>query len=661
MNKLFPLYIFLFSSILVSAPYIELVPKFDCLNSNVMVRKVDTPTLANLDFSAYDKNPVLVDRVNNVKLKQKPSDVILDTLSFGNAILEIKNSIHETPLSKEEQKSPLAWKPLVRKLWTVVKEDNLQKLSSKVASFKWDDPEIFLPYQQISTLYLHESGDSTEFWVKIDFSPWVNFLKNISDEENDGFLEIYGKLNPDSLNSDSLPIITNWINQEYCKRILSHQEMIDWVTDLASFWYPTRNTDILDLSEEKGWPLKTTPRSVRKELRGLKIENPLAVIEGKPFSPEKPIYNVFIAGEKTQPGKPPLPSKDSFQVKTSADTSVSNNFLINQKRFIEELGELGSYESWDSICSPVKSRFREILNTLPENQMCIEGEDGWLFFVNSLQYHLGGDIAAQAPEKNPLPHLLSFKRFLDSININLLFIAVPNKEDVYFDKLLPENISIPKDQIINPFGRKFLQDIQNAGIEVIDLLPHFLKAKSEDTSFTEEVYQKQDTHWSYRGLQLAANLIADRIKQYSWYKDYNEKVNYNTRDTSFLKAGDLVDRLPDSRQIQYQPKELKAIQVANPDGTLYKSLNSGAPVMLIGDSFTGVYESIDCKSAGVGAHIAANTGIPVDIITSWGGGPLVRKKAMTARKNELGNKKLVIYMMVARDLYNYSQNWEQFP
>jgi len=37
---------------------------------------------------------------------------------------------------------------------------------------------------------------------------------------------------------------------------------------------------------------------------------------------------------------------------------------------------------------------------------------------------------------------------------------------------------------------------------------------------------------------------------------------------------------------------------------------------------------------------------------------MVRHKMMRKRKEMLGEKKLVIYMMAARDLYNYSQLWE---
>jgi alginate O-acetyltransferase complex protein AlgJ len=80
--------------------------------------------------------------------------------------------------------------------------------------------------------------------------------------------------------------------------------------------------------------------------------------------------------------------------------------------------------------------------------------------------------------------------------------------------------------------------------------------------------------------------------------------------------------------------------------------------MLIGDSFTGVFELVDCKAAGVGAHVSALTGITLDIVTSWGGGPLVRDKFYRARKNMLDKKRVVIYMMVARDLFNYSQLWQ---
>ena len=75
--------------------------------------------------------------------------------------------------------------------------------------------------------------------------------------------------------------------------------------------------------------------------------------------------------------------------------------------------------------------------------------------------------------------------------------------------------------IVHPQGRHLLKSIQEAGIEIIDLLPHFLVAKQEDGNHKENIYQHHDTHWSNRGIQITAQLIADRIKQYAWYDQLN--------------------------------------------------------------------------------------------------------------------------------------------
>jgi alginate O-acetyltransferase complex protein AlgJ len=208
-----------------------------------------------------------------------------------------------------------------------------------------------------------------------------------------------------------------------------------------------------------------------------------------------------------------------------------------------------------------------------------------------------------------------------------------------------------------------MKDAQDAGIEDVDLLPHLLKAKKEDAKNKEPVYQKQDTHWTNRGLEVAAQLISDRIKSYAWYNDAVKAsgVTYTLKDTVFSRQGDIVERLPEADRGAYPSVQLAAQQVFLPDGTLYKANQPQAPVLLMGDSFTGVFELVDCKSAGVGSHIAAKIGLPVDIITSWGGGPLVRDKMLRGRAKNMGEKRVIIYMMVARDLYNYTQGWTPLP
>lgn len=638
--------------------YIELVPQTNRLNSIVIVRKIEKPTLANLDFAAYNKNPVLLE-ISKEKPKKIPGMTSIDSITFGNVLSNVKDKLNQTPLTESEKNYPLAWKPLIKKLWGVVKDDKLQQLGEKVASYKWADPEIYLPYQEITTAYIHDEHGQVELWIKVEFNSWITFLKNIDDEDKDGFREIYGKLDISGISPDSLQKAVTWVRDVYTKKVLSKGEMTDWVTDLASYWYPTKNTDILELGDAAQWPLPTTKKKVLKELKGQHFSNPLAVIEGKPVSPDKPIYNVFIVNQEQTAEKTVTVDSTKKMAMLQMDTSLSENFRKNNDRFKMELSDFGTYEEWYQKNAPFLNGVSKWVSTFPAEQMGLEGMGRWLFFRKSFEYMLGKDYSQQTIEKNPLPHLIDFKNYLKEKNVNLLFVVVPNKEEVYYDKI-SSSLPAPKVNYVNPYSRKILSDLQNAGIEVIDLLPHFLEAKKSDTAGSEYLYQQHDTHWTNRGLQIAAGLIAERVKNYSWYNNI-ERSAFTVKDTTFERQGDIVERLPEQNRSKYPAVRLKAQQVFTNDTVLYKGGNAAAPIMLIGDSFTGVFESVDCKGAGVGANIAQKTSVPVDIITSWGGGPLVRSKAMRVREKNLPNKKLVIYMMVARDLYNYSQNWDKFP
>ena len=110
--------------------------------------------------------------------------------------------------------------------------------------------------------------------------------------------------------------------------------------------------------------------------------------------------------------------------------------------------------------------------------------------------------------------------------------------------------------------------------------------------------------------------------------------------------------MPEAEQARYAPETLVGHQVVATDGTLYED-DPDSPVVLLGDSFTGVYELMDCEHAGVSAHLAKELGTPIDLVMSYGGGPNVRAKLLRRGEAALGTKKVVIWMMTARDLYDF--------
>ena len=643
-----------------AAPYTDLVPHYNRLTSNVMARKIVVPTAANLDYAAYTANPVL--NVAETPIYKRPAvKVPIDSITFGGKICDIKDRIDETPLTSLEIQQPLAWRPLVKKLWSVVKERSFPAAGSAINGFKWADPSVYQPYQEVSSAYVHGSGDSAQLWLKIEFSPWVDFLKNVDDEDNDGIKEIYGRLSPGVIPPDSLKKAIAWIRGEYSPKVLDRQEIIDWITDLASYWYPTKNTDLVDMGESTVWPNAGTEKSVVKTMAGVVIKNPVAVVKGKPFDPAKPIYNVYVV-ESADTAQGPKQAVDAPQNKAAVagaiDTSVSKNFRENDARFAREIRENGDYPAWAKPNAAFDNGLKTYLSSIPSQQMAFAGKDHWLFFRKSADYLLSGDLNRQPDSLNPLPHILAFKEYLREHGVNMLFVPVPCKEEIYPEKL-PQAVPAAGNTVVNPYGRKFLGDLQAMGVEVVDLLPLFLSEKKQDASSREPLFQPHDTHWTDRGLELTADAIAARIRQYAWYASM-PKTAFSVIDTNFPRQGDLVDKLPESDRAAYTAVRLSARQVRLPDGRPYIG-SPASPIMLIGDSFTGVFESVDCKSAGVGAHVAEKSGLSVEIVTSWGGGPLVRKKAMASREKNLGAKRLVIYLMTARDLYHYSMGWETFP
>lgn len=642
----------------VTPVYTELAPKFILNKSRATVREIAKPTMANLDFTAYDKNPVRLD-FKAQKPKMPAAKVTFADLGYDGALSDVVDSVGKTPLTEAELSNPLAWKPLSERLWKAIKNPFFAEVTGKIEGKKWADPAIPKPYQEIAVAYVHKTTAGVELWVRIDFPAWSKFLApRGADENKDGFCEVYGKLSLDKLDKEVWAKALAYIEQDYCVKVLSKDEITDWVTILASYWYPAFNTDIIDMTNETAWPIKDTDKDVAKALKGFSVKNPTAVVKGNPFG--KLMYNVYVVKEQDGAVAPVVHEQAAAApvaaiIDKRADTAVSANMKANYTRLAAEIKPFITYEAWAKQNAAGLGNLKTFLGTIPAEQMGFEGKDNWVFFRKSCDYILGGDLNAQAKDKNPIPSLVELKKFLASKGVNLLFVPVPNKEEVYYDKL-PCTTIPDAAAVYNPYSRKFIKDAQDAGIEVIDLLPLFLAAKAKDKDSKEKVYQLHDTHWTDRGLEIAATAIADRVKQYGWYSSITP-AKYSIVDTTFDRQGDIVDKLPDALKSKYAPVNLKGAMVRAADGKPYKGAATD-PIILMGDSFTGVFESVDCKSAGVGAHIAANSGVGVDIITSWGGGPGVRNKMLRARSTALGQKRLVIYMMVARDLYNYSQSWE---
>jgi alginate O-acetyltransferase complex protein AlgJ len=620
--------------------------------STVLVREIAEPTRASLDYAAYHANFMIADpepegmTAAGTPSAARPFQELLERET-------LTGDIARTPLTDDERARPLAFAPLVEYLAArkVAGADKLEDVGSAVRGETWGlpgGPQIVR--QTASELFVHRptpSAAAPELWVKVELQPWFHAFRALPDQDGDGFPELYGRVRADLVD----PAVVAAIAGDYSTKVLSPAELKTWANQLSGYWYPSYNTDLV--AAEASWPTDATEADVKAQLGGRAFAAPTIVMRGKPQG--KATYDVFIVGGAAV-GASPAPTRGAFAALPKTRPSPRPEPVVRHVR--EELAAAGgSWEAWANAIAPFDQMVRRVLRATPATVKAIAGIDGYLFFRNSLEYVVGGDLEKQRKGRNPLPIIVQFKKELEARGVDFLFVPVPTKAEILPDEIDGSGKAFVG-KVVDPYERKLLLALGEAGVETIDLLPAFLEARRHGDDRGEPLFQHQDTHWTDRGLRLAAQLIGARVKQYPWYAGLATRGGkLHETETTFSRHGDLHSRLPDAEKHKYTPETLVAHQVVRADGSLYDD-DPDSPVVVLGDSFTGVYELMDAEHAGVSAHLALDVGVPVDLVMSYGGGPNVRQKLMRRGADALGSKKLVVWIMTARDLYNYWEEWE---
>ena len=417
------------------------------------------------------------------------------------------------------------------------------------------------------------------------------------DEDADHYREVYGRLNFDAQAAE----ITAHIRGDYMARSLAPDEVETFFFETASDWYQQYMTEALEPDIRYPWPNADTEPKIIKALDGLAFASPLMVLKSRPYG--LPIYNVFLTV---------APDLTAFQ----ADV-------------------------------------RRQLDARPEQLKGLTGNAGFLFFRGDLEYLLADDLRDQPDDRDPYPAIVDFKDQLAARGIDFLLVIIPTKAEVYPEKLSDDAPQMPA--VVAPACMKLVDELRAAGVQTVDLLPPFLGRS--DAS----LYMPQDTHWTPAGAELAAALIAERVRQYPWYQTARGAgVQYSTRETAFTRMGDICGMLTDQEKLTFRPLQLTARQVVAPDGALYED-DPASPIVMLGDSFTGVFHFEDCKHAGVSAHLARELAMPIDLIMAQGSGPRIRGQLARRGHDAIDSKKLVIWTVVARDLHNYWAPWQIIP
>ena len=306
----------------------------------------------------------------------------------------------------------------------------------------------------------------------------------------------------------------------------------------------------------------------------------------------------------------------------------------------------------------------------------LAGSDGWMFFVPELRALTVGPfwgkqagLVSRASNKryaDPLEPIVDFHRQLKRAGIRLLVVPVPAKFCVYPGQLdrnfKPGSSDTPGPKPpprLDIHHRAFHGLLARRGVEVVDLLPVFLTQRHDRRGL---LYCKTDTHWSGRGVAVAAAAILDRLDDPEWLRKL-PRLNSASHTRPVTITGDLARILNPDKPVR-ETLPLTFLGKPNHGGRpIPTPISRTSPVLVTGDSHTLVFHDPTLHAAGAGLpdHIAAGLGIPVDLVGVRGSGATATRISLLRRKDNLKGKKLVIWCFSIREYTESFSGWRKVP
>ncbi len=260
-----------------------------------------------------------------------------------------------------------------------------------------------------------------------------------------------------------------------------------------------------------------------------------------------------------------------------------------------------------------------------------------------------------ALEGHPFGAIVDLAQQLAAHRIEFLFVCFPSRVECYPELVLPElagpsipaNPADPAPASDRPPFRgmvgqnpRFLAELTKAGVEVVDLAPVFAEQRvAEGDERRRLLYLRGNTHWTPRGAELAANVVAARLAGMEWFEPgpsrEGESFQIKRRLTIFRGEG--------VGQAIGEPSEPVAVDAVEPLGAPPDAAQARAsPILLLGDSFCRVHVE---QKASFADQLLRFTGWPIDVIAPNGGVELTCRDSFARRGDGAAGKKVVIWLM----------------
>jgi hypothetical protein len=348
------------------------------------------------------------------------------------------------------------------------------------------------------------------------------------------------------------------------------------------------------------------------------------------------------------PGERRSPSSDEIRRSRSER-------LAREKKALE--AELQKIDAFDRV-----GPFREALVALSNanvdfatsSERWVRVSKGWLPMMaieHWLQWHPPGPggkppIALDLKMRNhPFPAIVDFAEQLHEHDIEFLLAVFPSRLQIYPELVLPDLGELPPDRFRGMVGAttRFLLALDERGVETVNLAPVFVDARrvQREDDANPELFLTRNKHWTPRAAELAARVVADRLREMPWYV---QGPSAEGADFEILRSVRNFTGTAGGQAPDLTPERIEIVQVRDVGKGVRPDEQRRSPIVVLGDSFAK-YFSEEGTSSSFLDHLRRFTGHPIDRITPMGGAELQCRAVLAQRGDGLRGKKVVVWLV----------------
>jgi len=246
---------------------------------------------------------------------------------------------------------------------------------------------------------------------------------------------------------------------------------------------------------------------------------------------------------------------------------------------------------------------------------------------------------------HPVHAIVEHARELALHGVDLLVVPGPTPVQIYPDDVEGVPAAGPAFAGVDPGTLRFFRRLGEEGVEVVDLISLFARQREGTDERAERyLYSAIDEHWTPRGVELAADAVAERIAQFAWYEPGESRAGVD------FELSTAREEWTNYASEGSEPTEYWFTSVRK-DGERAHAADRASPIVVLGDSFALHYFT---EGANLASQLFARIGRPLDTILVPGGGGEAVWQALARRPDPLQGKRLVVWVFTSNALYSNS-------